>query len=301
MEQVSLREANNKVTIVGVLKEKVLEIKTGDKGRYISGYIIIQTDENSAHRVNVYASEKTKEQQKDNPVYKGLVTANNTHVSIADCMQNNWDVNTATKVVVSSGRLGLNEYYDENGELHSSWSVSSNYINRFREDTKNPYRPVAQFDIEGFITAIRENEDSNVFIELAVPIYGGRVIPMTFSTTNEAGQYILNNFNRGDSAGFRGNLVNIAERKVEKKQGFGEAREDVTIKYVRALVVNAGEEYPYDPDDDKKSWTSQSIKMALKERQTYLEELKAKSTSKGASAKTATPKTANPKTQDFDF
>lgn len=294
MEQVALREATNKVAIVGVLKEKVLEVKAGDKGRYISGYIIIQTDDNSAHRVNVFASEKTKE-GKDSGLYKGFVTINSTYVSLADCSQNNWDVSTATKVSVDNGRLGLNEYYDDNGELHSSWSVSASFVNRARE---LEYKPKAEFEVEGFITAVRENDDK-VYVDMVVPLYGGRVAPMSFSTTSKAGAFISDSFKRGDSVNFRGELVNVADRKTELKQGFGEAREEITIKYVRALVITGGKENPYDPDDETKSWAVKSIKSALVEREAYLATLKDKNAQKGTKT-TSSSKTAT-KGQDFDF
>lgn len=298
MEQTSLREAKNVVNIMGVLKEKTLEVKTGDKGRYISGYIVVQTDENSAHRINLFANEKTND-GKDSGIFKSFLTVKDDYISLADCTQNGTDPSHATKVSTNAGRLGLNEYYGEDG-LHSGWSVSTSFVNRVRDESM--YEPKANFEVEGYVTAIREKDDG-VFVDLAVPLFGGRIAPLVFSTTAEAGSYMANTFNRGDSINVRGQLVNLAERKVEHKQGFGASRDEVTIKYVRSLVIDGGSENAYDPDDGKKSWSAKDIKAAFEARETYLEELKAKSAKKGTSTSTKTTTTtkSGAKTQDFDF
>jgi len=292
MEQTSLREAMNVVKIHGVLKEKSLEIRSSEKGRFISGYVVIQTDANSAHRVNVYASEKTRE-GKDSGLFKGFVTVKDEHVSLADCATEGWGNERATRVTVDSGRLGLNEYYGEDGMLHSSWSISANFISRAKDEY---YKPKATFEVEGYIDSIKE-KDEKVFVNLIVPVYGGKAIPISFSTNGEAGQFILDNYKRGDSTRFSGNIVNLAEKEVKYKEGFGGRTEEVTIKYVRALVIDNGDPSPFDPDDDNtKAWFAKDIKVAMEARETYLEELKSKSSKKT----TSSPKSSG-KTQDFDF
>jgi len=281
MAEITLREALNNVRIVGVLKEKNLEVKNGENGKFISGYILIETDENNVHRVNIYSSEKTKD-KKPSGLYKGIETVKDSYVSLADCSQNNLPPEHATKVVINTGRLGLNEYYSEDGTLHSTWSISTSFVSRLKGED---FTPVAQFEVEGFIAGVK-NKDDKVSVQLIVPVYGGRVIPIDFNTTDKAGSFIEDNFKRGESAIFRGILLNIVEKEVKVKQGFGEAREDVTIKYVRSLVINDGDENPYDEDGDK-AWSSKDIKSALEAREVYLEELQAKSGKKSSTSRSA--------------
>ena len=281
MAEITLREALNNVRIVGVLKEKNLEVKNGENGKFISGYILIETDENNVHRVNIYSSEKTKD-KKPSGLYKGIETVKDSYVSLADCSQNNLPPEHAAKVAINTGRLGLNEYYSEDGTLHSTWSISTSFVSRLKGED---FTPVAQFEVEGFIAGVK-NKDDKVSVQLIVPVYGGRVIPIDFSTTDKAGSFIEDNFKRGESAIFRGILLNIVEKEVKVKQGFGEAREDVTIKYVRSLVINDGDENPYDEDGDK-AWSSKDIKSALEAREVYLEELQAKSGKKSSTSRSA--------------
>jgi len=293
MEQATIREAVNSVKLAGVLKEKSLEIKTGDKGKYISGYLIIQTDANSAHRVNMFANEKTKD-GKDSGIFTSTNTIKNEYISLADCATNGWDESRATRVVVTNGRLGLNEYYGEDGTLHSGWSVTATFVNSIK--TGGPVDFCANFEVEGFINAVREKDDK-VFVDLIVPVYGGRVVPITFSVAPAVADFVLNNYNRGDSTMFAGSLVNMAEKEVKRKEGFGGVQEEITIKYVRALVISNGNPSAYDPDDDNtKAWDSKAIKVALTEREAYLETLKAK----GNKPKTSTATTSK-KAQEFDF
>lgn len=295
MAEATLRMAVNSVKIAGILKEKSLEIKTNDKGKYIGGYLVIQTDANSAHRVNIFASEKTKD-LKDSGIFKSALTIKDEYISLADCAKNGWDNSRATRLVVNDGKLGLNEYYGEDGQLHSSWSVSANFINRIRDGSE--IAPCANFEVEGFINAVREKDDK-VFVDLIVPIYNGRVIPITFSVAPSVAGFVQDNYNRGDSTMFAGSLVNMAEKEVKRKEGFGGVQEEVTIKYVRALVINNGNPNPYDPDDDNtKAFSAKAIKSALDERAIYLDTLKDKADKPKTSSSASTPKA---KTQDFDF
>ncbi len=291
MPQATLREAKNTVKIVGILKETNLEVKSGDKGKFIAGHIIVQTDPGTAHRVNVYATEKTKD-GRDSGIFKGLNTVKETFISQADCAKAGRDLNDATVVYIGSGRLGLNEYYGEDGKLHSNWSVDTSFISESKE--KVNYVPEASFDVEGFISSIREVNEKTL-LDLVIPVYGGRVVPLTFTVDPSVVDFVQNTFSRGDCTEFTGKLVNVAERNVVKKQGFGGDIEEVTVKYVRELIIDNGNLEPYDPDDDSKAWQASAIKDAMAEREVYLESLKDKSSKKTVS------KPAGAKAKDFDF
>ncbi len=298
MAETTLREALNKVSISGILKEKNLKIDTNTKGKYIGGYVIIQTDEHSAHRVNVFSFEKTNKGEVSG-IFKGLKTAMDEYVSLVDCTDQGLPESEATKIVITSGRLGLNEYYDEGGNLKSSWSVSSSFLSRPRSETG--FEPMATFEVEGFISAIRTNDRDQTFIELVIPTYGGNVVPITFSTTAIAADYIKDNYERGQTGKFLGDLVNIAEVEVKPYMGFGEGRPTKTVNFKRDIVITGGDPAPYD-EDDEKSYKPKAIKEALVAREEYLENLKTKGKDKGNKEPNVTkPATTTKKTSGFDW
>lgn len=282
MAETTLREALNKVEIYGVLKEKNLEVKSGDKGRFITGHVIVQTDEHNAHRVNVFSFEKTSKGDISG-VYKGLVTVKDTFVSLADCSDQGLPASDATKVVISNGRFALNEYYDDKGELKSNWVINTSFISQARDSMS--FDPHATFEVEGFISAIR-TKDEETKIELIVPIYGGNVIPLTFDVTKLAADYISDNYERGQTGLFRGNLINIADVEIKPYQGFGEGRPTKVVTYKRSITITGGENNPYD-EDNAKTYKSKDIKEALIARDEYLEKLKDKA-SKPKETKTTT-------------
>jgi hypothetical protein len=298
-EQSTLREAENKITTIGILKEKKLDIIKGDKGEFITGELLIQTDDTNVHTFNVFSFRKTRDGG-ESKIFKGMCTVKDEYISIADCIDRGIDVSNASKVVVSGGKLGLNEYYDDTKNLKSSWKLSTSFINTLRSGV--PYTPKSEFTIEGFITAIKTDpKTERVVVDMIVPIYGGKVIPLTFATTPDSGSYIENNYSKGETVLVWGDIVNVADIREERKSGFGVAKVNTVVNYRRELLITGGEERGYD-EDDPKTFNAKDIKEALKEREEYLASLLAKATSKdSSSSQTKTTTGAKADTDKFKF
>lgn len=299
-EETQIRQADNKVNLEGVLKELQLE----EKNEVINGNVIIQTGENEAHTVSVYANKLTKSGT-ENRAFKGLQTVMREFVSIASLMKEGKTyeeaVDQATKVRVGNASLGRNEFYT-NGEFVSNPQISGNFFNRVEKD----FNPRAEFEIECFFEKIRkeiknDEETGRVIVDAIVPLYGGKVVPMQFvATDEETAEYIEMHYEKNRTGHIWGDIVNTAERKTLKKSGFGKDREDVKVNFTRELVITGGDPDQYD-EDSPNAFTVEQIKAALNVRETEtLPELlkKSQDKSKGTKSSSAKGSASAPK---FDF
>lgn len=272
-----IREAINEVFIEGVLKEKALELATIDteqgKADVIRGDLVIATDENSEHRVRVFANKLTKE-KKENSVYKGLVTVMNEYVSIAEALKNGGTAEDASKVRVSKGKLGLNEYYAPNGELKSFPTIQTNFVNRVDKN----YSPKAEFTLEAYFEGMKpemkdEEETGRLVVNVIVPLYGGKVIPLTLIAADEdVAQYLYTNYETKKTSKIWGELVNTVEVTRTEEKGFGKSKEKVITRTLHELLITGGEEDMYD-DEDEKSYSTDLIKKAMAERDIQLDKM----------------------------
>mgnify|MGYP000883453023 FL=1 len=54
-----LKQALNKVTIIGELQEKKLEIKDNkDKEKYIGGELVVATSDTASYKIHIFAKQK---------------------------------------------------------------------------------------------------------------------------------------------------------------------------------------------------------------------------------------------------
>lgn len=184
----TLRQALNRVEIIGYLKKIELEKAAGDDGApYIRGSLTIMTGENSEHRIDVRANAQTKDGNASR-AFAGLETVMAEYVSMAKLMEQGKTLEEAMaecdRVSVSRGQLSRSEYPDRDGkELISRRSVSSNFFNRV--DLTEGFESKADFDCECYILSIKseflDGEDTGrKLVSVLIPIYGGRVIPFEF-------------------------------------------------------------------------------------------------------------------------
>lgn len=271
-----LREADNAIVMEGVVAEKKIEVRAEKQD--ITGEIDIRTDENSIHTVRLYAKQFKKDGT-ENSIYKGIETIMNEYQAIANVGEENAD-----KVRIIGAKLGVNEYYGQDGKLRTFPSISSNFVNRLKPT--DTFEAKAEFDIEVFINKLEEeldkeqNETGRLIIEAVVPVYGGKIIPQKFVVANpDAVQYIQSNYEIGSTVRLYGELVNsVVTEEVEKPVAFGKPKKEIKRTTVRELVVTGGSE-PYE-EESALAYNIEDIKKAYVERNTYLEELKKKSEEK---------------------
>ena len=302
-EKNQIRQAENSVKIEGLLRELKLE----EKDDVISGEVIIATDPQSEHAVRVYAKRLTNE-GKPNTAYKGLQTLINESkdTSIAALMKEGRSLDEAqsmaTKIRIggkTGGQLGRNEFY-AGAEFVSRPSVSANYFHRIVDKS---FSPKAEFEVECYFDKIRkETKDSEetgrIIIDAIIPCYNGVVIPMEFVADGETAEYIEANYEAKKTGRIWGEVINVVERVVTKKSGFGKDKEDIQTNYTREFLITGGKEEQYD-EDDKNAYPTEVIQAAMKVRESetsppFFKNQKIKTRTLGATEKKAAKHQASP-------
>lgn len=277
-EQNTIREADNRVVIEGTL----LEIRHNEwkSGEGLNVDIDIEVAENEVHTVSAMSRYKKKDGS-ENGIAKGLKTVVEEYLSVAKHGRENAD-----KVRVTQGRIGLNEYYGEDGQLRSFPQINTNFINRLKADEE--FNPRAEFEVEIFVKSVvpeikNEEETGRVKVNAIIPLYGGRVIPFEFVVSEEGSSFVEDNYEVGSTARVFGDIVNFKET-IEKEVpvAFGKPQKKITHNTVREYLITGGTE-PYD-EDDVKAFTVEAVKKAMVERETYLQELKNRSEQQGSTS-----------------
>ncbi|PAD70579.1 hypothetical protein CHH83_01895 [Bacillus sp. 7586-K] len=266
----TLREADNKVTIEGLL----LEVRSNEwqSGEGINIELDIEVAANEVHTITGMSKFKKKDGT-ENGIAKGYKTIINEYKSVATHGRDEAD-----KVRITQGQIGLNEYYGQDGMLRSYPQLSTNFVNRVQAGEE--YKPRAEFEVEVFIKSVNpeiknDEETGRVKVDAIIPAYGGKVLPFSFMAPVEAAEYIEDNYGPGSTVKIYGDIVNFKEKKVVMEEvAFGKPKEKVTYNTIREYLITGGSE-PYD-EDDVKSYSIETIQKAMTEREVYLEELKNK-------------------------
>lgn len=282
-----LRQALNDVEVVGIAQESTLEKKefkdkvTGQPYTAIMGDVTVKITEEESQIVSYFEKELTKKGEL-NKNFKALTTIMNEMVTIADVAQGLAEGEPSR--IVCQGSLTLNEYKGTDGEIKSFAKINGAYSpSRHKEDKHGAYNPRATFDIEGIVKATvaetdkDENETGRLKIQLYVPVYGGKVIPLTFVTNENLPQggkdYLTDNFVPRASVRVYGDLVNKSikiEREIES--GFGENKIDITYERTREFVATGGT--LYEEGVHKEAFDVSLLKEAIANRNRDLATLK---------------------------
>lgn len=278
--EMTLRKADNKVHVEGILKEMNLKHTNQNNENVVNGSIVILVEDGEGQpneiTVNAFAKQYTKTHD-ENKAYINLSKFMENATSMAHLMSEQGGSMTeedakshATRVKCSSGTLGVNEYYTPAGILTSRTRIDCNYLRIVQNDS---FAPAAEFDVELFFTKIvpeytkDQEETGRVLIDAILPIYGGKVVPISFVAEGDSGEYIKDNYKPNASGHVWGRIVSTVERKETVQQGFGRAKKEVSVTYKSELMIDGGEEEQYE-DDDKKSFPVGAIKNAWKVRET---------------------------------
>lgn len=280
MAENKIRQAENRIFIEGLLSEVNIEEKDIKGKPAITGNVVIKTSATEEHEVNVF-SYKYKKDGTENGIYKGLVTVMNEYKSMAEVGKEEAD-----RVRITTGQLGLNEYFGQDGQLKSYPKISSSFINRLKPSEE--LNPKAEFEVEIFVQSVvpeikNDEETGRVIIKAYIVEYGGKIFPFSFIVENEeAIPFVEANYESGKTVWIAGDIINKVEKKVVKKEtAFGKDKEREVTNTTREYVVTGGD-MPFD-EENAKAYNIDEIKKALAERELSLEELKNKK-SEGSSA-----------------
>lgn len=267
----ALRAAENKVTLVGILRKKEAKFARNDKGvETINLSCTIETGENSEHDVRIYCA-RLKADGTPNGWYSGLVTAVNEYRSMADLMQQGMGETEAReqadRVKIVNGSLEAYERFDQQGTFRSTPSIRANTLNRVN---KEDCTPEARVEVEMYISKIRPEArggepTGRLIVEGIVPVYQGAVRPFEFVVDESNAAVIQDNFSVGQTSKFMAELVNTVTNVREEIKGMmgTEIRNKTT--YVHELkIVNCMPPYPM---ESKLAYQPADIREALRVRE----------------------------------
>lgn len=282
----TLREADNKVVIEGVLKENNLEKAKDEQGKsIIKGDIVVQIAENEEVTVKFYTNEITKT-GKENPSYKSLSTVVENYTSVADCLKASEPVTNATKVLVKGAKLRINDYYNEKKKDLSSYvEIGGSFVSTAKEEV---YAPRAEFEMECFIANMKpeinkeDEETGRLIVNVIVPVYGGKVVPFTLLAEGDIADFLNVNYEKNKTAFLMGDVKNtVTINKVEKGGGFGKKKVETFVNVKQELIITGGgtngdsSMYEDNPELVEKAFAVEDIKKAMAEREVMLETKKA--------------------------
>jgi hypothetical protein len=267
-QQNTLREALNKVTIEGTLLEvrhQEWKMKNG-----LNIELDIEVAENEVHTVKGMSAYKKKDGS-DNANAKGYQTIINEYLTVAKHGRDQAD-----KVRITQGKIGLNEYYGQDGMLKSYPELSTNFVNRV--NASDDYNPRAEFEIEIFVKSVvpeikNNDETGRVKVNAIIPLYGGKVIPFEFMVGEDGAEFVSDNYEVGCTTKVFGDIVNFKEiTEIEVPVAFGKPQKKVNTKTIREYLITSGSD-PYE-EENVNSYKVEDIQKAMVERETYLLELK---------------------------
>lgn len=294
-----LRQAENKVSIEGILSE--VDIKEGtskkDGKPYVMGEIKIKVSQDINGKtedmeipVNLFATKETKKGGL-NPAYENIMKIKEEYTSIASC----GNEDDASRIRIDRAEIGENAFYGNNGVLVSRPRIRASFSTRLKKDECNQKADfVAVIVIGNIKDEIRNDEPTGRLIVKGILVqYGEKVDVVDFIVaSNDAINHIQTYWNEGDTVRVAGK-VNFSSKTVheEKEVGFGDPIiEDKTVS-VKELIITSGSQSALDGD---LAYDAEEIQKALKERLARLDEQK-----ENASKRESTP--AEKKSTDFGF
>ena len=284
-----LRQALNIVDLWGHAQESTLEVKsfndkvTGQPYNAIMGDVTIKTGEDETHVISYFAKELTKDGA-ENKNFKALKTAMDEMVTVVDIVKGIKDGKPSA--LMCQGELTLNEYKGQDGEVKSFAKIKGNFApSRFKGEHSD-FEPKAEYKIEGIVyknllPEMDKNgeETGRLKIELYVPLYNGKIIPLSFITPETLKQnqkdYLEDNFTKGTSVKLWGKLVNKS-KKIERviEAVFGEDSVETTYERVREFLAVGG--ILYEEGVNKEAFDISLLKEAIAMRERFLASLEVK-------------------------
>jgi len=290
-----LRQGLNKVDLTGLVKEhKLNKGKTKDKDskekNYINGSLVIKTGEFSEIELALYVEEKNKDGKvkKNYEVLEKFI--NEEYLTLAGCKSEE-DRENVAKVRVF-GNKDFCPHFSEDifkvkdtGEVKNKIKVDLGFGTIKVDNLINEEDYKAEFDVEMYVTSVIEEEKEEVatgrtIVKGWIPIYGGKVMPMTILAENyvdeegdniELASDLLNQVEEGCTINLWGNInYQKIVTKVKKGGSMGKAKIEEKTEYVNDLVAIGADII----EDDEKEFDGELVKKAKLERDNEMEKIK---------------------------
>lgn len=246
---------------------------------YIQGELNIATDESATNVVAVWFQyvaptypARGDKPERPNPTFQTLETIINNGTIFKE-------VGTAATTVRIDGNIGVNDWYDRDGELVSNKRIEGSFIHLMNGSEKIAAERASTFEADMVISSVAEREmeneeDNYVNINGYVFNFRNDVLPVTFTVRNEAGmKYFLDQDYPMVTKVWGGIVSNIVKIEHVTESAFGAPTVDVTTRSIRAWDVTGASKEPMEWDDES-TITREELKQKVRERETRLAEQK---------------------------
>lgn len=307
-----LKEAQNKVTIQGILVENKLEeadyvARDGSTKHCIRGSLVVRTEieinkEKKPVELEVrFFSNKFKNDGNPNKIYQNLEKVMNEYKSVAAVGEEEADY-----IKIDGGKIEMNEYVSQNThEVVSFPRISGLFVNKITN--KQNYQPEASFEVVFVVANQAEpeidkdgNETGAYKLVGILPQYGGKVDVVPFKAVSPNTIDVISSYwQPGDTVKAIGKLNFSVETETVTQEidvDFGEpqVKTYTNTHRVSDLIIIGGKQ---DPLDEEFAYDASEISEALANRKARLDEMKKQAES------TVKTKSTPPKKADgsFDF
>ena len=231
--ETNLRQADAKVTVIGIVSDKKLEMKTENGIRTIEGTLTIKTADTNFVQMRVRCADK-KRDGSENKTFAGVMTVMNEYKSIADVGEDEADR------VRASGQINL---FRSNNNGNEIVSYTSNFFNRIKAN--QAFEPKAEFEIEMYIKSLvpemnKEGEETGRYKIVGwVPTFNG-IEPLGLIVSEELADQVSSIYEPKQTARFYGNIVqNVTYETIERPMAFG-VKKETKANFINELVVTGG-------------------------------------------------------------
>lgn len=239
----NIKETYNLGNIVGLLKEKKLEIKEINDETYITGNLIIQvTNKYGISEIKVDVIQKQYYSNgKDNKQFKAFETVMNDYKDIKEYGEDADLVEVIVKVVENNYYNAEKDEMIETVGLMATTDFDRGIYSAIKriKDKKTPQS--SKIGFEGFISKIERQENNEINVEIIGVGYGGKAIKNKLVVGRELSTQFENSYQTNCQVTIY--YVDIAEIEKQEQQeslGFGEGSDIVIEKINRKkLVVGA--------------------------------------------------------------
>lgn len=270
--ETNLRQADAKVTVVGIVSDKKLEMKTENGVRTIEGTVTIKTDDTNFVQMRVKCADKKKDGT-NNKTFAGVMTVMNEYKSIAD------DGADEADRVRTSGQINL---FRSNQNGNEIVNYTSNFFSRVK-NTQN-VEPKAEFEVEMYIEKLvpefnKDGEETGRYKIVGwIPTYNG-IEPLELFVPEELADIVSESYQPKQTARFYGNIIqNVTYETIERPMAFG-VKKETKANFINELVVTGGS-LPYDAETKEDCveggnqipYNSDTIQAAIDERDRRIKE-----------------------------
>ena len=265
-------QAGNKINLAGILMDVAPgEGNLNDGRHYKRATVTVRVTqtyggktETSDIQVGMFATEFTST-GKPNPAWKSL-----KDLELMKTAQK-CGVENASHVRLTGATLQENNFVSRTGNLINGWQIRGSFVNEAKVSD------IASFSTDIYIMKMVDEVDregdttGRLKIQGGIVQYGGKLDVVDFIVeAPDAVKYISDNWTENTTVNVKGRIRVLSQEEEVQSSGWGEEVPETTTRFVRELIITAGDDEPKEEDF---AYDPAEIKKAFIERKAAIEQM----------------------------